>query len=146
MAVRVKIARADYRRFVNDRNGPVIRAVAVAAQQVKEGARRQVGVSEGRQFTSRGQSQHLRDAIVLRIGTDRGGTVVRVGSDLPHALVHHEGSRPHQIRPVRAKALRFTVARVVVFARVVNHPGTRANRYLVDAARRAGLRTTTRRR
>lgn len=33
------------------------------------------------------------------------------------------GTKPHIIRPVRAKMLRFEVAGKVVFARLVNHPG-----------------------
>lgn len=39
------------------------------------------------------------------------------------------GTRPHIIRPVTASALRFVVGGVVVFARKVNHPGTKPNRY-----------------
>jgi hypothetical protein len=62
------------------------------------------------------------------------GPVVMVGSDAaPKALIHHEGSKPHIIMPRRATMLRF-VGRTgqVVFARRVNHPGTKPNRYLAD--------------
>lgn len=47
------------------------------------------------------------------------------------------GTRPHVIRPVRARALRFTVGGRVVFARVVHHPGTEANNFLAAALRAA---------
>lgn len=47
------------------------------------------------------------------------------------------GTRPHQIRPVRAKALRFTVNGRVVFAQLVNHPGTKPNDFLSKALREA---------
>jgi hypothetical protein len=65
--------------------------------------------------------------------------VVQPGPGGPSAdiTVRHEavgyiinGTRPHQIRPVRAKALRFTVGGRVVFARLVNHPGTKPDDFL----------------
>ena len=37
-----------------------------------------------------------------------------------------EGTRPHVIRPKRAKVLRFTTSAGVVFAKKVNHPGQKA--------------------
>lgn len=39
------------------------------------------------------------------------------------------GTKPHIIRPVRAKMLRFVVNGKVVFARKVKHPGTKPNLY-----------------
>lgn len=53
-----------------------------------------------------------------------------------YALYVHEGTRPHLIRPRRAKALRFEIGGRTVFARLVRHPGTRARPFL----RNAGLR------
>lgn len=54
----------------------------------------------------------------------------------------NDGTRPHIIRPKRAKALRFRVGGKVVFARIVHHPGTRArpflDRALADVARSRG--------
>lgn len=50
-----------------------------------------------------------------------------------HALVHHQGSRPHEIVPRNATVLRFEVGGTVVFTRHVNHPGTRANPFLRNA-------------
>lgn len=47
-----------------------------------------------------------------------------------------EGTRPHLIRPRRAKALRFEVGGRVTYAKVVRHPGTRANPFLQRALRR----------
>lgn len=40
------------------------------------------------------------------------------------------GTRPHVILPKRGKALKFMIAGKAVFARRVNHPGTRPNPYL----------------
>lgn len=48
------------------------------------------------------------------------------------------GTRPHLIRPVRARVLRFTVGGRVVYARLVRHPGSKPNDFLRKALR-AGL-------
>ena len=47
-----------------------------------------------------------------------------------YALMQSQGTRPHIIRPRYARALRFVVAGVVVYAQRVQHPGTRPNPYL----------------
>ena len=65
--------------------------------------------------------------------------VVAGGDGVNYALWHHEGTRPHVIRPRNARVLRFQVGGATVFATRVNHPGTRPNRYLTDALRDAGL-------
>lgn len=39
------------------------------------------------------------------------------------------GTRPHIIRPVRARALRFMIGGRVVFAKLVHHPGNAPNPY-----------------
>lgn len=52
----------------------------------------------------------------------------------PQATFLEEGTRPHVIRPRRAKALRFlNPAGDVIFAKVVHHPGTRAQPWLEPA-------------
>lgn len=70
-----------------------------------------------------------------------------VGSDVDYAEYVHDGTRPHIIKPKRAHtlrrsnrgvvkpALRFVVNGQVVYARVVNHPGTRAKPFLDRALR-----------
>lgn len=60
---------------------------------------------------------------------------VSVGSDLEYAGFVNDGTRPHQIRPRNAQVLRFNVGGRVVFARVVNHPGTKARPFLDRALR-----------
>ena len=42
------------------------------------------------------------------------------------------GTKPHEIRPVKAKALAFMIGNRLVFAKKVNHPGTKPNPYHVD--------------
>jgi hypothetical protein len=58
------------------------------------------------------------------------GLQAHVGTPVPYGKYHHEGTRPHIIRPRKGKYLKFTVAGRVVFARSVRHPGTRPNPFL----------------
>lgn len=62
-------------------------------------------------------------------------SVYTVGSDVEYAAMVNDGTRPHVIRPRRAQVLRFQAGGQVVFARVVNHPGTRARPFLDRALR-----------
>lgn len=55
---------------------------------------------------------------------------VEVGAN--YGIYVHEGTRPHQIRAVRAKVL-ANKRTGDVFGRVVNHPGTKANPFLERA-------------
>ena len=69
-----------------------------------------------------------------RIFSLRGS--LTVGSDVEYAGFVNDGTRPHQIKPRRTGGvLRFTVGGRVVYARVVNHPGTRARPFLDRALR-----------
>ena len=53
--------------------------------------------------------------------------------DHPAANFVLQGTKPHEIRPVRRKMLRFEVHGKVVYARVVHHPGTKPNNFLLKA-------------
>ena len=143
--VRVVMDNAAIQRMLTSPTGPAMRAATVKAQEVKNHARSEVAVSQGRDFTTRGQPQHLRDTIVTRFVSDAKGPANYVGSDLRRAWWYHQGTVPHVIVPVRAKALRFVSRGTVIFAKRVNHPGTRGNPFLIKAARRAGLRVRTNR-
>lgn len=48
------------------------------------------------------------------------------GEASDYAIMVHEGTGPHEIRPVNAKALHFNGT----FAKVVHHPGTPAFKYI----------------
>lgn len=52
-----------------------------------------------------------------------------------YAAAVHEGSRPHLIRPRRAKALHFFVGGREVFTKLVRHPGSKGRPFLMNAAR-----------
>jgi hypothetical protein len=84
----------------------------------------------------------------IRIGrvTDREAETLATAS---YALYVHEGTKPHDIRPRKAKVLAFPAAgsgtlsgRVkkggrVIFAKRVRHPGTKANPFMLRGARKA---------
>lgn len=55
--------------------------------------------------------------------------------DVDYAAFVNDGTAPHIIRPRNARVLRFVVGGQVVYARVVHHPGTRANPFLDRALR-----------
>ena len=76
----------------------------------------------------------LQGSIQMRSARVSGDDVVGLwGSfNVDYALVVEEGSRPHVIRPVNAKALWWPGLDHPVLS--VNHPGTKERPYLVPAA------------
>lgn len=75
------------------------------------------------------------------LGSSPASMRARVGSNLKYSVWVSRGTKPHVIRPKsgrkgangRPAALRFPSKGGVVFAKVVKHPGTKANEYLVKA-------------
>ena len=57
-----------------------------------------------------------------------------IGPTVPYAIYVEYGTRPHEILPVRAKALRFEVDGKVVFAARVHHPGTKPQPFVRETA------------
>ena len=131
----VTIDRALVGRYLTgpDLRRELQRAVDIGAAS----ARRRVGYSPpdplGR---PRKHAKHIRDTIYGRVEV-RGGQLVGVlGADHPIALIHHEGSRPHVIRPRREGGrLVFFSRRAgrVVYAKQVRHPGTKGTKFLTGA-------------
>lgn len=67
-----------------------------------------------------------------------GGPVGTITSTHPATIYVVNGTRPHRIQPRRpGGVLRFTIGGTVVYARYVNHPGTRPNDFLIQALRAA---------
>lgn len=76
--------------------------------------------------------------ITVQIRRGPGGDFQGViNSRHPASLYVLGGTRPHVIRPVRARALKFTVGGQTVHAKIVMHPGTKPNRFLQEALRAA---------
>jgi HK97 gp10 family phage protein len=73
----------------------------------------------------------LKKSITMDIsGTPPIGKVM-VGQ--PYGKYVEYGTAPHTIVPVRAKALRFAVGGDIVFAKKVNHPGTKGKPFMEPA-------------
>ena len=115
-------------RFLNHPSGHVGRHMNRRGHLVMAAAKRQVGVNTGM----------LRASIHMRHSRDTRGQYIRIGSSLPYARVHHEGSRPHIIRPNSQQVLKFVSKGQIIFAHAVKHPGTKANKYLTDNIRLMG--------
>lgn len=118
--------------YLRSPNGEVGRMMITLAERVQALAKTQVGYDTRKASGSEG-GRHLRDTIVKRVIETPAGIVVLVGSADPIALLHHEGTKAHEIRPKReGGVLAFEIGGEVVFATVVHHPGTKPNRYLTD--------------
>lgn len=110
-------------KLLKTSTGPVGRDLMRRGTKVATAARRQVGVRTGA----------LKLSIAVTHGRSKTGQQVLVGSDLDYALMHHNGTRPHTILARPEKLLRFSGRNGgVVYTHRVDHPGTRANKYLTD--------------
>lgn len=94
-------------------------------QRTEANAKRRVNVRTGALKRSIGHSISRRGVLVRLL----------VFARARHARWVHDGTRPHMIRPRRARALRFEVGGRIVFAQRVNHPGYKGNPFLRDAVR-----------
>jgi len=112
--------------MINRPPGAVGRWLSRKGRVVVALAKSQVGVRTGA----------LRPSIHMRHLRDPRGQYLKIGSELPYALLHHEGSRPHVIRPKQAKLLKFVTRGQMIMTHVVKHPGTAPNRYLTGPMRR----------
>lgn len=113
---------AGWRDLTQNPNEIIGRYFRQRGKLLEELAKQQVGK----------KSRSLQRSIHYTMNYQGSGFLVKVGSDNKIALLHHNGTRPHKILPKRAKTLRFHSHGKIVFAKVVNHPGTKANRYLTD--------------
>jgi hypothetical protein len=126
MPSRLVFREAAMYKLLHSPSGDVGMYLQKKGRLIEAAARRQVGVQTGA----------LRSSIHMRHFADPRGQYVKIGSPLNYARVHHEGAKPHLIRPNTAHMLRFVSKGQIVFAHMVRHPGTPANRYLTDNMRR----------
>jgi Bacteriophage HK97-gp10, putative tail-component len=120
---RIRLDRADLNRTIR---GASRDELETTARQVLNRAKVLAPVDTGR----------LRSSLRIESRSFLGlRTRYTIGSDLNYASMVHDGTRPHIIRPKRAKALRFRVGGRIVYARMVRHPGTRARPFLDRALR-----------
>lgn len=129
------------------RSRQIVRDLLRRGNRVQEAARRQVRMGHvgvgGR--AAKGGRLNLRDTIHVRLvyggnydnllgQSSQDLPTVIVGSESPIARLHHDGTRPHVIVPRNAPMLVFYSQKMgkVVYAKRVNHPGTKPNRFLTD--------------
>jgi phage gpG-like protein len=86
------------------------------------------------------RTQRLRSSVTHVVRQEAGGLVAQIGTNVFYGRLHEFGTVPHEIRPIRAKVLRFFVAgqKEPVFARFVRHPGHRARPWLRTALEESG--------
>jgi len=72
--------------------------------------------------------QHIRPII-----TGGGSPMGIVVCDHTAAMYVLRGTKPHEIRPRKAKMLKFDVKGTTVYAKIVRHPGTKENNFLWKA-------------
>jgi hypothetical protein len=120
---------AGIQRLLKAPSGAVSRYMVRKAQKVLAAAQ---AILAGMVKDGTGE---LESSLIVQPIPTPAGMTVQVIADSPHAKFFHEGTRPHQIRPVQAKVLRFPGSGgVVVFhPGPVNHPGTPPHPFLVTA-------------
>lgn len=116
----VTIYDSKLKNMLKGPQGEVARFMRGIGDQIQVLSKRQVRIRTGK----------LRNAIRVTQRTWRTERAVEVGAKVKYAYMHHEGTRPHLIVPVRATHLKFRSGARIVFAKSVLHPGTKANPYL----------------
>lgn len=120
---KVTLYKGEPKQFVNDPTGPVLADLLRRMTRVKFESRKLVRVRTGL----------LLSTIDTRVGVNARGpwaAVVAGGKGIDYVGYEHDGTRPHEIRARRKKALRFIVDGQVVFRQRVWHPGTTGTLFL----------------
>lgn len=106
---------------MNVPSGMVGRHMHKIGVKIVAGARRQVGVKTGA----------LRGSIYMHHRGSANGQTLKIGSGLNYAYLHHQGTRPHIITPNKPGGnLIFSKGSRIIKTKIVQHPGTKPNRYL----------------
>lgn len=113
--------------YLHSPTGAVGRWMTMQGQKVVSGAKAQVGVRTGR----------LRESIRIQEHRPTStGQMMRIGSTVRYAYIHHEGMKPTVITPKgTTKTLRFRTGARIIYTKRVVHPGFKPNRYLKDSLR-----------
>jgi hypothetical protein len=91
-------------------------------------------IAAARAQVGKGTGQLAKSIHVRHHRAESYGQEMKIGSTVKHAYLHHEGTRPHIIRPKDADngILVFRKGARMIATREVRHPGTRPNRYLTN--------------
>lgn len=119
------ILRIDWRAVDHMLNSPT----GVVGQDCQQRADRTA--ARARQFAPGSMSERIAPPVV-QAGTGGPSADIQVRHHAVGYVIN--GTPPHPIRPRPPKrALRFTVGGRIVFARLVNHPGTQPNDFMNKA-------------
>lgn len=73
-----------------------------------------------------------RDGLVARV--EDNVAIIALNPRVPYGVYVHEGTKPHIILPSRKRVLRWSDGNQYFFAKKVNHPGTKPDQFLYNAA------------
>lgn len=125
-----RVDTARYRYFLNDQRGPVRkelrrRGVKVHASLIRRCPRRTGKlVSTARQESGiSGERPYVQSTLGRAGETDYLGYLI---NGTPAHMIYPRANRPNP-------HLRFVAGGMVIFAKAVHHPGTRANNFMHDA-------------
>lgn len=123
----IKLDQRGLYSVLHSQRGPVAAHIRAIGRKTTVTAKLLAGVRTG----------NLKRSIKMtRDRSVPGEYAVLVGSDVRHALVHHQGARRHIITPRSpGGVLVFNGKRGRVVTTRVRHPGHKANKYLVNALR-----------
>lgn len=116
--IEIRMNQAAIDRMLGGPTGPVMQDLLKRGRRVQRNARAMAPGRMGRQINAVIVDGH-----------------VRVESRHPATMFVIKGTRKHVIRPRYKKVLKFQVRGKTVFARVVNHPGTKKNDFMTKALR-----------
>jgi hypothetical protein len=119
----VKLLPGEPYAWLTDPDGDVARDLDRRLTRMQRAARGYVRVRTGGLLSTIRKRTRFSKQVLT-------GELLAGGGKVKHALIEHDGSVPHEIRPSRRKALRFVVGGQVVFRRRVWHPGTTGTHYL----------------
>lgn len=134
MAGRFRADQAALTQLLHGRTGPVVLHVANKGREAEGHARRLVGVKTGKLKASIG-SRVVRSNPGYNVEVFAGATP----ETSKYVMPHHDGARPHIIRPKNKRYLKFQAGGRTVYARKVNHPGNRGTHFLLRGGQMAGL-------
>jgi len=123
VASTVQLSLGAIQSYLNSPQGPVAMDMMRRGRKVEALAKRLAPVDTGR----------LAGSIVTVQINVNGKPGAGIGTNVEYALYVHNGTRAHPITPKRAKVLRFKAGGSVVFTSKVNHPGTDADPFLMNA-------------
>lgn len=130
MSIRVTVSGTKRGPFNGFRWSTVASRWAVSVgPEVRQALKREAPVGQGP------GAGRLRESIRYEHRAGAGSAQLTFTANTSYASYVLNGTRPHEIRPRRAQALAFRQGGQLRFARRVQHPGTRPNRFPSRAVR-----------